>query len=286
MALQWLKSIFNTSAPASNSQVSSDPAWAACPICKKPSDAKAVGNVPWTHQGPFHTAEFSLKHCLVCDVVYLDPMPTVQDLTTLYQGTAQFEGEHYEGDERVRLVLEYLTTCLIQRKLLPKSGEKMLEVGAGLSWMARACKSLDASIVTVAQDVTLEASDRCRWVDQYIVGAIEDLPDLGLFSLISLTHVIEHLTDPAAMLMLLSTKLAPGGKIFITAPYRPAGWKTSSGIQAWLDYSYLHVPAHTAYLSEAFFTKKAGLLGLALVSFDASHENGQAFEAILERVAV
>ncbi len=277
MALQWLKSIFNASVP---------PALLICPICKCPSDAKAVGSVPWTHHGPFHTPDFSLLQCHVCDVVYLDPMPTVQDLTTLYQGTAQFEGGHYEGEERVGLVLEYLTNCLKHRKLLPKAGEKMLEVGAGLAWMARACKSLDPSIVTIAQDVTPEASSRCQWVDQYLVAAVEALPDLGLFSLISLTHVIEHLNDPAAMLMLLSTKLAPGGKIFITAPYRPTGWKTTDGIQAWLDYSYLHVPAHTAYLSQTFFTQKASLMGLALVSFDASHENGQAFEVILERVAV
>jgi len=276
MTLQWLKSIFKTPA-----EVETLP---DCPICKKPSMPQLVGAVPWTHHGPFHTENFTLLQCQKCDVVYLDPMPTQQDLTTLYQSSDQFKGDYYEGEERVGQVLAYLTSCLIDQKLMPKSGERMLEVGAGLSWMARACKAVDPQVMTFAQDVSAEASDRCKWVDQYFVSRVEDLPDFGLVSLISLTHVIEHLNDPAAMLKLLSKKLVVGGKIFITAPYRPSNWTVNGGIKPWLEYSYLHVPAHTAYLSKTFFTQQCPPLGLALVSFNSGHEANQVFEAVLERV--
>jgi 2-polyprenyl-3-methyl-5-hydroxy-6-metoxy-1,4-benzoquinol methylase len=88
--------------------------------------------------------------------------------------------------------------------------------------MARACKTQNPSVVTVAQDVTAEVAHACPWVDRYHAGEIESLADEPPFDLISLTHVIEHLADPLATLIRRSRLLAPGRKMFITAPFRAA----------------------------------------------------------------
>jgi 2-polyprenyl-3-methyl-5-hydroxy-6-metoxy-1,4-benzoquinol methylase len=120
-------------------------------------------------------------------------------------------------------------------------------------------------------------------VDKYHVGTLEDMPAQELFDLASMTHVIEHLVEPGAMLETISQKLKPGGKLFVTAPYRPVGWKPKHGIDAWKAYSYLHVPAHVTYFSRKWFAQAAPRCGLSLVHWDARHENGQAFELVLER---
>ena len=99
--------------------------------------------------------------------------------------------------------------------------------------------------------------------------------------MISLTHVIEHLRHPAAMLVELAEKLSPEGRILVTAPHRPIGWQPGGDVQTWLDYSYLHVPAHIAYLSREWFDITAARAGLKVVHWDAGHEDGQAFEAVL-----
>ncbi|HEX8805610.1 MAG TPA: class I SAM-dependent methyltransferase, partial [Candidatus Aquilonibacter sp.] len=135
-------------------------------------------------------------------------------------------------------------------------------------------------ITTIAQDVSGEASRNCPWVDEYHVGSLETLPDSGPFDLISLTHVIEHLPDPMATLLYAAKRLAPGGRLFVTGPYRPAG-DARAPLARWETYSYLHVPAHLTYLSERWFRRLAGESGLELESWDASHEGGDAFEAIL-----
>ena len=242
-----------------------------------------MGEVVNTHGGAFSRAEYDLVHCRSCDVVRLDPLPTEGDLDILYKQTEQFSDDLYTEHGRVASMLEYYGSCLENLALMPDRGEASLEVGAGFSWVSRAIKLRDESVTTVAQDVTAECRDKCPWVDRYHVGSVSSLPARNRFQLISLTHVIEHLRHPAAMLKELAAGLSAEGKILVTAPHRPVGWNPCDGLQAWLDYSYLHVPAHIAYLSRDWFEITASRAGLELILWDAGHEDGQAFEAVLGR---
>jgi hypothetical protein len=57
-------------------------------------------------------------------------------------------------------------------------------------------------------------------------------------------------------------------------------WRGS--IEEWRKYSYNHVPAHLQYFSKRGMKTAASLAGLRLRHWDASAEEGQAFEAWLE----
>jgi hypothetical protein len=138
---------------------------------------------------------------------------------------------------------------------------------------------------TVAQDLSDECATQCPWVDDYIVGPIERVPDGPQFKLASLTHVIEHLADPGAMLTSLGGRMVRGGHVYITAPFRPPLWKSRHGIAPWLSYSYLHVPAHISYLSERWLRQFANNGQFDLVHWDASHDGHQVFEALLRKRA-
>ncbi|HEY2394779.1 MAG TPA: class I SAM-dependent methyltransferase [Rudaea sp.] len=254
-----------------------------CRLCGKRGTSR-IGPVAATHHGKFHTDAFSLRHCPHCGVVYLDPLPTAGDLKVLYEESEQFSGAHYTDAVQVARILDYYSTALRNLQLLPNGGGRVLEVGAGLAWVSRACKAANPTVETVAQDVSNECVQNCPWVDRYFIGPVEALQDAGRFDLISLTHVIEHLADPAAMLRRLSTLLVPNGKLFITAPFRPSKWKASDGIAAWNKYSYLHVPAHITYFSRRWFEQQKALNGLTVVAWDDSHEDGQAFELVLGKV--
>jgi SAM-dependent methyltransferase len=243
-----------------------------CRLCGKRA-ISTLGDVAPTHPGQFHTKDFTLQHCNKCEVVYLDPLPTGTDLKVLYEESVQFSDAHYTDPVQVGKILDYYGTSVRTLDLLPGGGS-VLEIGAGLAWVSRACKAADPAAVTVAQDVS---------GDRYFVGALDQLPERGPYQLISLTHVIEHLADPAAMLRTIATLLAPGGKAFITAPFRPSGWQRALGIAPWRDYSYLHVPAHITYFSRRWFELQTRSLGLEILHWDDSHENGQAFELVLCR---
>lgn len=251
-----------------------------CRMCGR-HGVSPVGPVTPTQAGNFQSKDFTLQHCRKCDVVYLDPLPTESDLKLLYEESVQFTDAHYTAPEQVEKILESYTTSLRSLKLLPPAGSKVLEIGAGLAWVSRACTQLDASLVTVAQDVSAECVEACPWVNQYFVGPLDALPERGPYQLISLTHVLEHLADPATMLQSIAKLLCPGGNAFITAPYRPSGWKPGDGISAWCEYSYLHVPAHISYFSKRWFQGHAS--GLKIAHWDNSDEGGQAFAVVLHK---
>lgn len=254
-----------------------------CRACGRRARLRTLGDVAPTLPGPFHVDSFSLVHCPRCDVVYLDPLPTPEDLHRLYQESTQFDDPHYEDPHRIEQVIDYLTQAIRRLDLLPRTGGRLLEVGAGLAWMSRVCKRVRPEVTTVAQDVSTEAAERCPWVDRYHVGPIATLVDPEPFHLASMTHVIEHLADPSAMLGEIAARLVPGGKLFVTAPYRPTGWRLRHGIDGWRDYSYLHVPAHITYFSRAWFERAARPHRLRVVQWNANHEDGQAFELVLVR---
>ena len=255
-----------------------------CRFCGSTASAhRELGNVPLTHPGPFQHRDYRLLHCLNCDVVYLDPEPNANDLETLYQGSAQFTDATYSSDKAVARMLDTYGRRLDQLGIVPQAGQSLLEVGAGMAWVSRACKQRNAGIHTVAQDVSAECAASCPWTDEYILGTIHDVPVSARFALVSMTHVIEHLTDPAWMLAELSQRTLPDGHIYVTGPYRPPLWQPRDGFRPWLHYSYLHVPAHIAYLSENWFRRTAKNVGLELVRWDNSHDGHQVYEALLRK---
>ena len=255
----------------------------SCRLCGT-RRVSTLGPVSTTHPAAFETTNFQLRHCRGCDVVYLDPLPTPGDLKLLYEDSVQFADSHYTDPQQVEKILDYYSTAVRNHELLPGSDGRLLEIGAGLAWVSRACKALRPEVTTVAQDVSGECAGHCTWVDQYFVGALDLMPARGPYDLISLTHVIEHLADPRAMLSSIASLLAPAGKAFITAPFRPVGWTPNKGVTPWFSYSYLHVPAHLTYFSRDWFARMVPQLELEIVHWDAGHEDGQAFELVLRRI--
>ena len=213
----------------------------------------------------------------------MSPAPTRDDLRVLYEESVQFADEHYTSPEQVAKILDYYGNAVRTLRLLSGSGARVLEVGAGYAWVSRASKDADPTCFTVAQDVSSECMESCNWVDKYHVGTLRDMPVHDPFDLASMTHVIEHLVDPRAMLADIANRLRRGGKLFVTAPHRPTGWKPRHGIDAWKNYSYLHVPAHVTYFSRKWFERVAPRYGLHITHWDARHEDGQAFELVLQK---
>ena len=257
-----------------------------CLLCGERGSAHwIIGHVSPTRAGAFSSRDQRLVQCSVCEAIYLLPKPSPADITLLYKGSEQFTESCYTGPAQVARTLDNYRRRLQEHGLFPASGEALLEVGAGLAWLSRVCKTQDPGIVTVAQDLSGECVAQCPWVDRYHVGPLESMQPGTLFRLISMTHVIEHLLDPADMLAELAARLCEGGRIFITAPYRPPLWKRADGIGPWLTYSYLHVPAHVSYLSKRWFETACRDHGLRLLRWDPSHDGHQAFEVVLEKYA-
>ena len=255
-----------------------------CPFSGADGDAlRSLGPVAITQPGEFSSSDFSLVYCENSDLVYLNPLPQAKDFEVMYSA-GQFDSDEYVDPQRIESMMQYYGGCIKNHFNLQQTGPfRLLEVGAGMAWVSRALKGIEPSSVTRAQDISPECKDVCDWVDDYFVGPVEAFSEQTRerFHAISLTHVIEHLPDPVSTLKILSGLLEPDGLIFVTAPGRPKDWSPEQGLGPWLDYSYLHVPAHITYFSETSLQMAAQKAGLRLTFWDGNHDDGQAFEAIL-----
>lgn len=252
------------------------------------SRARTIGQLKTNFLLSLSHSEWAFAQCEHCELLYISPEPSAADLRTIYVDSGQFDDAAYTDPGRVALIIEYMNGCF--RRILERSGHAendsvaILEVGAGLAWMCRAAKSVNPDNVTVAQDISPEAGGKCPWVDFYALGELSDarIDEGAPYDVISLTHVIEHLVDPVAVIRRCKSLLRERGVIFVTAPHRPIGWRdNASDIALWERYSYNHVPAHIQYFSKKSMRKLSEEVGCILDYWSHEHEEGQAFEAWL-----
>ncbi|MCY3757974.1 MAG: class I SAM-dependent methyltransferase [Acidobacteria bacterium] len=279
-----------------------------CPICKgqEVAGAKRLGTLEVT-PGPVRGRGlgpelFDLVCCPGCELIFLSPLPPQEMLDALYINSPQFDGSVYGGSrakvivEVHRLRLQEIRTQQLMRsypqwlwKVLKQwviryQGARVLEIGSGLSWMSRAAKILIARTTTVAQDISSEAAESCPWVDRYFVGTLEskakEIQALAPYDVISMTHVIEHLPDPVQVLRRCSALLAERGMVFVSAPFRPAGWSPAAPFDLWKHWGLNHTPAHLQYFNRRSLERCAFRSGLRLARYEP---DGEAFVAWLKR---
>lgn len=259
-----------------------------CPVCHHVEDNIIVGLLPsnvtniWEH--------YSLAECIRCETMYISPLPSEQAFRHMYQTFDQFsEDEAYQG-QRAQGAVTYYAQCLnkmIHHLDLGHKVIRLLDVGAGLSFVSKAAKTLENKVQTVAQDLSTCALEYTgHYVDSYYTGTLQDcLPSLvtaGPYHIITLTHVIEHVTDPCEMMRDLVRLLANPGLIFITTPHRPPNWhKNHKNISRWRLWSYNHTPPHLQYFNRSSIKQVAENVDCQVVSFSDSEDEGQALEAWL-----
>ena len=268
-----------------------------CPVCDIPPEpADLINSLEVNHynQQALERKAYDLTYCACGDLIYLSPLPSREDIETMYAKSHQFDAldsvdSPYRGP-RAAAVLEYTTSRLLEilrvMDVPTSSFLRVLEVGAGLSWMCRAAKIVNGQNLTVAQDLTSEAVAECIWVSHYVVEDLmtsRAIDQHGSYDVVSLTHVFEHLAEPVAMLERLRGLLSDRGIVFITAPYRPLGWQRGTDVAEWQSWSYNHIPAHIQYFAQGSFEKAARAAGLEVALWDHHQDGGQAFEGWLRK---
>ena len=118
-----------------------------------------------------------------------------------------------------------ILAALIGRRLEPREGARILEVGCGTGHnleMLKRFGTVDA--IEVDEAARAMASERLgRAVMNAPLPALEGVED-GAYDLIAMLDVLEHLDDRRDALVNLARKLKPGGRILITVPAFPFMW--------------------------------------------------------------
>ena len=122
-----------------------------------------------------------------------------------------------------------------------KRSTRLLEIGSGLGHLVG---QLDGMFTTAAVDVNHWALVQSKQVAPHTllqVASAEELPFAdGLFGVIYIKHVVEHLPHPEKAVAELGRVMAPGGALIFATPNLASLSRSSKG-EKWIGY---HDPTH------------------------------------------
>jgi SAM-dependent methyltransferase len=226
-----------------------------------------------------------LRTCVVCALIFVSPRPTQAAIAASYDDAKGIHVGWKDGaagrerlwDKRVARVRRHVT------------GGRALDIGAGLGDFLHHL-ALSGPWETVGTEVSSEAADLAREMHAVEVmhGQVEDTAVSGLFDLITLWHVLEHLPQPGRTLALVADLLAPGGVVALALPndsaarlryltardavkrpvVRLLGKPYRSGVQAFFRAPVPRTEIHLTHFSRATVVRALQSLGLDVVEDD------------------
>ncbi len=210
---------------------------------------------------------FSYFRCDSCGFIFLSPIPA--DLSAYYPADYHwFPASLHKLEraaERERYKLE-----IVER--FCRSG-RLLEIGP--SWGAFLHLARRAGFEAEAIEMDPNC---CRFLRDTIGVPVLESSDpvaalraLAPHDVVALWHVIEHLSDPWALLQAIAEKLKPGGITVIASP-NPSALQFRVTGRLW---PHVDAPRHLALIPISLLTEKAERLGLTRVWVSTSDRGGR-----------
>lgn len=204
--------------------------------------------------------------CAACGSACLKPDHAQKDLHALY--AADYWGSHQEQiglpkiDRRAREDLParctYWLETLLHYRTPPAS---LLEIGCAHGGFLRLAQSAGFESLGVEMDDAIVELAKLWFGVNVVRGPLEEIsPPPGVFDVIVMLDVIEHLPAPAASLALITKHLAPNGVLMIQTPEFTAGREPS-----WMMFN---APEHINLFSRPAMLGLLGGLGLKHHAFE------------------
>lgn len=178
-----------------------------CPVCP------ANGYVIATSATDYHIAR-----CESCRLVFVDPMPSEEELTKFYQGFTYALPSEDQLEQQRNFVVngtdEFMKTV---RDLAPKA-VSILDYGGGLGFFADALAKHFGHVTYFDLDDHARSYAHEKMDGHFAIAETGEEALAGRYDVILLNQVIEHIPDPIAFLAPFRRALNPGGVMIVTTP--------------------------------------------------------------------
>lgn len=202
-----------------------------CPVCESPETRPAFAATDRFLRTT--SKSFQLYRCRSCNVVFIFPTPSVDELRGFYptgywwaedapSGQPRLQTRKRLEDHYRRFVLQDHLRFILRAvgRLRRESQEiDVLDIGCSGGTLLHELSLRGISVCGL--DVSGEAVAHAREAYQLDceVGDLEHFPWKGRrFSIITLFHVLEHVANPGAFLKLVREHLRPGGVLIVQVP--------------------------------------------------------------------
>ena len=226
----------------------------ACDLCAA-DDAEPLMWAEDTRYGV--PGRFRVVRCRVCELVYVNPRPAAESLGRYYPAEYmphKQRPQHASGiGARARdLVfgalgaagepLRWLYNTLAFRAFAARSpGGRVLDVGCGPGDYLRAWQGLGWEVEGLEPNAAVAERASRELGAKVHIGFVEDVAlSPERFDVVSMSHSLEHMRSPRAVLRQLHASLVPGGRLIAMVP-NFAAWDRKVFGAMWYG---LEVPRH------------------------------------------
>jgi len=229
----------------------------ACPSC----ESNKVHYLTEVKDYSVSQEMFQLNQCEACGLVFTNPRPVPSELGKYYQ-SEDYVSHTNKGNNPVNLVYKLARTQTLKWKynLLKKFQPKtILDYGCGTGHFLSHCKHKGLEVYGYEPDEQARDLAR-RQVSETIYSETSLLENT--FDVITLWHVLEHVSYLSDVMGLLKSKLAKEGRLLLALPnlesYDAAYFK-----EAWAAYD---LPRHLYHFSKASLENLANKHGFCVES--------------------
>ncbi len=201
------------------------------------------------------TGEWTLKKCVnkECGLVWLDPAPRESELWKLYANYYTHVDKSCQATSSIKRCYHFVRDCYLSLRfgyfkglrqyqlrwigtllnffparranldfsvmyLNNKPGGKLLEIGCGNGTMLKYLDSLGWQVEGIDFDPIAVEKARLKGINIKLGSLKDQHYDENTFDAVILSHVIEHVPDPIALLSEIHRILKPGGMISLVTP--------------------------------------------------------------------
>ena len=236
-----------------------------CPVCLSLVSRPALTGSDLLFESTQKT--FTLNSCASCHCLFLNPMPEEKEIAGFYPTQYWWNSSKAQsGSSLTKLESAYRRLALrdhisfIVRAAGNRSGVDLLDVGCGSGTLLGLLKRRGFRPVGV--DFSPEAARVAATENgvRVIVGSLEQagFPDES-FDLVTLFHVMEHVTNPRAVLAEVARILRPNGAVILQVPNIDS-WQFKAFGARWYG---LDIPRHVIDYSKDAMLRLLGDSGFS-----------------------
>ena len=182
--------------------------------------------IAWqSHEGPriSQCAGLDVIDCVLCGFRHVVPLPDARALEATYR-EAYYRDEKptflaHAGEDQTWAELAQNDRLEIFERLLPPGRRRLLDIGSGPGFFLRTAKTRGWQ--TLGIEPSRQAASHARALGLEVAEGFfnaETAPGLGRFDAIQLNNVLEHVPDPAALLIEARELLDTNGVLCVNVP--------------------------------------------------------------------
>jgi 2-polyprenyl-3-methyl-5-hydroxy-6-metoxy-1,4-benzoquinol methylase len=212
----------SVSATARNIKQSAQPVMkVSCPVCLNPVTDLAFTGTDFLFETTSKT--FTLNSCSSCHTLFLHPMPDNDEIAGFYPAEYWWNAARPGILKRLESIYRRIAlrdhVAFIMRAAGNRRGTAILDVGCGSATLLGLLKRQEFRVRGV--DSSAEAAKIAKVENgvDVAVGSLEEahFPDQS-FDVVTLFHVMEHVTNPRGVLAEVARVLKPNGVLVLQVP--------------------------------------------------------------------